>query len=74
MKKPLGPNYWKLWSASAVSNLGDGVAVIISWLASDHRDGFKLGLVVLAGRLRGCSSACPPACSPVGSTGDASSW
>lgn len=53
MKKPLGPNYWKLWSASAVSNLGDGVAVIAyPWLASlITRDGFKLGLVVLAGRL-----------------------
>ena len=49
----LGPNYWKLWSASVVSNLGDGVAVVAyPWLASlITRDGFKLGLVVLAGRL-----------------------
>lgn len=53
MKKRLGANYWRLWSASAVSNLGDGVAVIAyPWLASlVTRDGFKLGLVVLAGRL-----------------------
>jgi hypothetical protein len=30
-KKPrvrLGANYWKLWSSSVVSNLGDGVAMI----------------------------------------------
>jgi MFS family permease len=32
---PLGANYWKLWSSSAVSNLGDGVAQIAyPWLAS----------------------------------------
>lgn len=31
----LGANYWKLWSASAVSNLGDGVSVVAyPWLAS----------------------------------------
>ncbi len=48
-----GRNYWKLWSASVVSNLGDGVATVAyPWLASlITRDGFKLGLVVLAGRL-----------------------
>ena len=37
-KKPkvrLGANYWKLWSSSVVSNLGDGVAMIAyPWLAS----------------------------------------
>jgi len=34
-KLPLGTNYWKLWSASVVSNLGDGVAFIAyPWLAS----------------------------------------
>ena len=31
----LGVNYWKLWSASVVSNLGDGVsAIAYPWLAS----------------------------------------
>ncbi len=35
MSKPLGANYWKLWSASVVSNLGDGIATIAyPWLAS----------------------------------------
>ena len=35
MSRPLGLNYWKLWSASVVSNLGDGVATIAyPWLAS----------------------------------------
>lgn len=52
-KVRLGSNYWKLWSASVASNFGDGIAVIAyPWLASSiTRDGFKLGLVVLAGRL-----------------------
>lgn len=49
----LGKNYWKLWTASVTSNFGDGMAQIAyPWLASlITRDGFKLGLVVLAGRL-----------------------
>ena len=35
MSKPLGTNYWKLWSASVVSNLGDGISMIAyPWLAS----------------------------------------
>lgn len=35
MRKPLGINYWKLWTASVISNLGDGVSVIAyPWLAS----------------------------------------
>ena len=53
MKRAFGANYWKLWLASAVSNLGDGVSIVAyPWLASlITRDGFKLGLVVLAGRL-----------------------
>jgi MFS family permease len=35
MSKPLGARYWKLWVASVVSNLGDGVSVIAyPWLAS----------------------------------------
>jgi MFS family permease len=35
MSKPLGIGYWKLWSASVISNLGDGVSIIAyPWLAS----------------------------------------
>lgn len=35
MSKSLGLNYWKLWSASVISNLGDGVSIIAyPWLAS----------------------------------------
>ncbi len=53
MTKRLPSNYWKLWVASATSNFGDGVSsVAYPWLASAiTRDGFKLGLVVLATRL-----------------------
>lgn len=49
----LGRNYWRLWTASVTSNLGDGVGQIAyPWLASlITRSGFKLGLVVLVGRL-----------------------
>ena len=33
--KQLGVNYWKLWTASVISNLGDGVsAIAYPWLAS----------------------------------------
>jgi MFS family permease len=33
--RPFGVSYWKLWTASVVSNLGDGVSVIAyPWLAS----------------------------------------
>ena len=35
MSRPLGINYWKLWTASVISNLGDGVSIIAyPWLAS----------------------------------------
>jgi MFS family permease len=35
MKAKLGRAYWKLWSATAISNLGDGVSgVAYPWLAS----------------------------------------
>lgn len=35
MKTKLGHAYWKLWSATAISNLGDGVsAIAYPWLAS----------------------------------------
>ena len=34
-KRPLGPGYWKLWTASVVSNLGDGLSIVAyPWLAS----------------------------------------
>lgn len=53
MATRLPANYWKLWTASVTSNLGDGVATVAyPWLASAiTRDGFQLGLVVLATRL-----------------------
>lgn len=35
MSRRLGINYWRLWTASVISNLGDGVSVIAyPWLAS----------------------------------------
>jgi MFS family permease len=35
VSQPLGRNYWKLWVASVVSNLGDGIGTIAyPWLAS----------------------------------------
>ncbi len=35
MKSRLGADYWKLWTASLVSNLGDGISTIAyPWLAS----------------------------------------
>jgi len=35
MSKKLGSSYWKLWTATAISNLGDGVSMIAyPWLAS----------------------------------------
>jgi MFS family permease len=50
---PLGINYWKLWSASVVSNLGDGVAAIAyPWLASAvTRDPLLIALIAVAQRL-----------------------
>lgn len=50
---PLGPNYWKLWSASVVSNFGDGVAsVAYPWLASAiTRDPVQIALIGVATRL-----------------------
>ncbi|TDD64148.1 MFS transporter [Jiangella aurantiaca] len=49
----LGRNYWKLWSASVVSNFGDGLsAVAIPWLATAvTRDPMQIALVTLATRL-----------------------
>lgn len=35
MSKSLGTGYWRLWTASVISNLGDGVSIIAyPWLAS----------------------------------------
>ncbi len=35
MSRPLGASYWKLWTATAISNLGDGVSMVAyPWLAS----------------------------------------
>ncbi len=52
-KVRLGGKYWRLWSASVISNLGDGVAVIAyPWLASAvTRNGFLIALIAIAQRL-----------------------
>jgi MFS family permease len=52
-KIKLGVNYWRLWTASVISNLGDGVATIAyPWLASAvTRNGFLIGLIAVAQRL-----------------------
>jgi len=49
----LGSRYWKLWTASVISNLGDGVAMIAyPWLASAvTRNGFLIALIAIAQRL-----------------------
>lgn len=53
MSKPLGVNYWKLWTASVISNLGDGVASIAyPWLASAlTRDPLHIAGVAVVSRL-----------------------
>jgi MFS family permease len=53
MSKPLGPSYWRLWAASVVSNLGDGVSVIAyPWLASAlTRDPLHIAAVAVVTRL-----------------------
>lgn len=50
---PLGKSYWRLWSAHAISNLGDGVsAIAYPWLASAvTRSPFLIALVAVASRL-----------------------
>ncbi len=52
-KIKLGVNYWRLWTASVISNLGDGVATIAyPWLASAvTRNGLLIGLIAVAQRL-----------------------
>lgn len=49
----LGRNYWKLWTASVVSNLGDGVAQIAyPWLASAvTRNAMLIALIAIAQRV-----------------------
>lgn len=50
---PLGANYWKLFTASTLTNLGDGLmSVAVVWLASAiTRDPTLIALVGLASRL-----------------------
>ena len=52
-KVALGKNYWRLFTAHAVSNLGDGIAAIAyPWLASAvTRSPFLIALVAVASRL-----------------------
>ncbi|MDX1449866.1 MAG: MFS transporter [Acidimicrobiia bacterium] len=49
----LGANYWKLWSASLISNFGDGLAAVAyPWLASAiTRDPVQIALIGVATRL-----------------------
>lgn len=51
--RPLGLNYWKLWVASAITNFGDGVAIVAyPWLASAvTRSPVHIALVGVATRL-----------------------
>jgi MFS family permease len=51
--EPLGKNYWRLWTAHATSNLGDGIASIAyPWLASAvTRSPLLIALVAVASRL-----------------------
>lgn len=53
MSKPLGSSYWKLWSASVVSNLGDGISVVAyPWLASAlTRNPLHIAAVAVVSRL-----------------------
>jgi MFS family permease len=53
MSTPLGINYWRLWTASVISNLGDGISgVAYPWLASAvTRNPLHIALVGVATRL-----------------------
>ena len=53
MKTKLGTSYWKLWSATGVSNLGDGiVSIAYPWLASAvTRSPLLIALAAVASRL-----------------------
>lgn len=52
-RPPLGANYWKLFTASTMTNLGDGLmAIAVVWLASAiTRDPTLIALVGLASRV-----------------------
>jgi MFS family permease len=52
-KTKLGANYWKLWTSSVISNLGDGVTMIaLPWLSSAvTRNAILIALVGVAGRI-----------------------
>ncbi|MFO7700261.1 MAG: MFS transporter, partial [Acidimicrobiia bacterium] len=52
-KVRLGANYWKLWTSSVISNLGDGVtAIALPWLSSAvTRNAILIALVGVAGRI-----------------------
>jgi MFS family permease len=52
-KIKLGTNYWKLWTSSVISNLGDGVTLIaLPWLASAvTRNAFLIALIAVASRI-----------------------
>ena len=52
-KVRLGKSYWRLWAASVISNLGDGVgAIAYPWLASAvTRNAFLIALIAVAQRL-----------------------
>ena len=49
----LGKNYWRLWTAHATSNLGDGLATVaFPWLASAvTRDPLLIALIAVMSRL-----------------------
>ena len=53
MSVRLGPNYWKLWTSSVISNFGDGVATIAyPWLASSvTRSPVHIALMLVVIRL-----------------------
>jgi len=52
-KIKLGVNYWRLWTSSVISNLGDGVtAIALPWLASAvTRNPILIALVAVASRI-----------------------
>jgi MFS family permease len=53
VKTKLGASYWKLWSATTISNLGDGiVAIAYPWLASAiTRSPFLIALAAVVSNL-----------------------
>lgn len=52
-KVKLGFNYWKLWTSSVISNLGDGVtAIALPWLATAvTRNAFLIAMIAVASRI-----------------------